>query len=454
MAAYRLFGDLWLSDPSEYLTNSEKSRLRSLEPHFSALDKRLNSTDPLKVLNLQQEFAHFQLTESALWNPPRPKDELVPPSGSLHWPLAHHLHNPSFTTLNALGGGTEDETNPCVWLIMANSFMSGETMIFDHLARREVVDGFKMYPKHILACHEQWLSRVRSIITAKVEIVYGRAVQDRMLRTKYFEQFTLWGGYADVNLHLEWTNGTMQQRTLHRIIVFVHHPQLFLQPWGKRWAATQDLHVYAAHKLAGLTCQNHFYRNLHWSVVNRFPKLQNYPHLKESAQAAIRAITTSLEKESDLRLKSILPTSQTAKPGVWSAGNAVHRLLADADQNAFLLNEERSDFEEVVDAISNKKRHNGVQNSIHQSRRTPTDVSVLKVQTKVTKISDLITSDNRKPAFLRVKCKTCGCLSIDRDPKWHRKTGSYVAKKKKCFSRDCLKMQTAVPEHASIKFVT
>jgi hypothetical protein len=140
------------------------------------------------------------------------------------------LHNPSFTTLTPQGGETEDETNPCIWLIMANSFVSGNTMIFDHLARREVVDGLRVYPKEILACHEHWLSRIRNFITAKVEIVYGRAVQDRMLQLQKLERFPLWSEYAGVNLFLEWSSAPDQQQMLRRILVFANHPQVFLQP--------------------------------------------------------------------------------------------------------------------------------------------------------------------------------------------------------------------------------
>jgi len=52
MAPYRLFGDLWLSDPSEYLNNPERNRLTSLEPHLCALDERLQSANFLKDIGL------------------------------------------------------------------------------------------------------------------------------------------------------------------------------------------------------------------------------------------------------------------------------------------------------------------------------------------------------------------------------------------------------------------
>jgi hypothetical protein len=178
MGRYHLFGQLWLDDPLTHLSHQARDRLYRLQPYLRALSEAPHSSNlagslNLRPFNVRQEFAEFQATESALWSPPRPSNELVRPSGSQDWPLAHHLHNPSFTTLQPYNEETEDDTNPRVWLIMANNFVPGKTLIFDHLARREIVDGLKMYPKEILACHERWLSRIRESISSKVEIVYG-----------------------------------------------------------------------------------------------------------------------------------------------------------------------------------------------------------------------------------------------------------------------------------------
>lgn len=103
--------------------------------------------------------------------PTAAKDELVPPSGDFNWPIAHHLHNPSFVTQYPYHGETADPTTPCIALIMANTFVNGKTLIFDHLARREITDGLVDYPVNILACHEDWLFKIRKNMEAKVEIL-------------------------------------------------------------------------------------------------------------------------------------------------------------------------------------------------------------------------------------------------------------------------------------------
>jgi len=98
----------------------------------------------------------------------------VPLSRDFNWPIAHHLHNHSFLTQNPHNGETAYPINPCIRLVMANTFVKGKTFIYDHLARREVVDGLVNYPEHILRCHEAWLLKIRRNILAKVEILYGR----------------------------------------------------------------------------------------------------------------------------------------------------------------------------------------------------------------------------------------------------------------------------------------
>lgn len=105
----------------------------------------VQSDSKKRAFNASDEFAQFQETESLLWNPPRRQDELVPPSGDFNWPIAHHLHNPSFVTQNPHYGETADPTNPCIGLVIANAFVKGKTLIYDHLARREVVDGLVDY---------------------------------------------------------------------------------------------------------------------------------------------------------------------------------------------------------------------------------------------------------------------------------------------------------------------
>lgn len=255
----------------------------------------------MDAFDYRSEFVKFQKTESVLWDPPRREDELVLPSGDLDSPIAHHMHNPSFITLTPRGGETADETNPCVWLIMAaGAFVKGKTLIYDHLARREVVDGLKDYPKRILRCHEEWLSIIRSSMAATVEIAYGRSVHQRMMQTLELEPLRLWGEYADVVIFLEWTeNKTGGPKTLARFVIFAMHPQLFLFPWGKKHAAIQDRSLCIAHKLAKINIGEKFYQKLHWSIVNRFPKPAAYPQAKELSRMALKAVQAARETKKD-----------------------------------------------------------------------------------------------------------------------------------------------------------
>lgn len=57
---------------------------------------------------------------------------------------------------------------------MANTFIKGKTLIYDRLARLEVVDDLVNNPEHILGCHEAWLLMIRRNMLAKVEILYRR----------------------------------------------------------------------------------------------------------------------------------------------------------------------------------------------------------------------------------------------------------------------------------------
>jgi hypothetical protein len=89
-------------------------------------------------------------------------------------------------------------------MIIANTFVRGKTLIFDHISRREIVDGLEIYPQNILNCHETWLSKIRSNMAAEVEIIYCKKVRERMLQIYDLEPLPLWGEYEGIVLYLEW----------------------------------------------------------------------------------------------------------------------------------------------------------------------------------------------------------------------------------------------------------
>lgn len=222
------------------------------------------------VFNIPEAFREFQELESLSWAYPRRKDELVPPSGSLKWPIAHHLHNPSFQTLTPHDGETEDATTSCVWLIIANNFVPGKTLIFDHLSRRESIDGLQVYPQTILDIHETWLSKIRSNMAAKVEVVYGKKVRNRMSQIYDLEPFELWGEYESIVLHLEWfPSDTVFEKSLARLVVPAYHPQVFLSPGAARYGVRQDTILRIAHELAGLAYKDGFYKTFNTTMINK-----------------------------------------------------------------------------------------------------------------------------------------------------------------------------------------
>ena len=110
---------------------------------------QVHSNSKQSAFSVSDEFSRFQEIKSSLCNPPRRKDELVPPSGDFNWPIAHQLHKPSFITQNQHKEETADPTNPYIGLIMANTFVKAKVLIYDHLARREIADGLADYPEHI-----------------------------------------------------------------------------------------------------------------------------------------------------------------------------------------------------------------------------------------------------------------------------------------------------------------
>lgn len=140
---------------------------------------------------------------------------------------------------------------------MTNMFVRGKTLIYDHLARHEIVDGLVDYPEHILHCHEAWLLKIQKNMLTKVEILYGRDIQQRVLKICDLKRLSLWGKHSGIAVYLKWMPGDPESlRKLTRLLVFAMHPQLFLFPWEKKFANMQDHLICIAHHLTGLTYNN------------------------------------------------------------------------------------------------------------------------------------------------------------------------------------------------------
>jgi len=175
-----------------------------------------------------------------------PPEHLIKPSGSLSARIAHHLRNPTFAIHDLSVQRIADTTNPYINMLLQSGFNTTNSLFFDHIARRDNVDGFKSYPQSVLTCHERFLEEIRSSMKAEVEIVYGEAIRERMLDTQNFEALPLWGKYKEVPVYLEWQSTEIEDHTapikLRRFILFAHHPAAFLLPWGSQeiWTSSRS----------------------------------------------------------------------------------------------------------------------------------------------------------------------------------------------------------------------
>lgn len=108
---------------------------------------------------------------------------LVPPSGPLNAALACHLHCPSFSVSDPNTRVTADESNVCIKQVLDIGFSPEKCLLYDHLTRREAVDGLQFYPREILHIHESFTFNLRKHMTAIVDICWGACVRKRMLQT-------------------------------------------------------------------------------------------------------------------------------------------------------------------------------------------------------------------------------------------------------------------------------
>jgi len=227
---------------------------------------------------MNDAFSKFVDSEVSTWtahsdNIPS-SDLLVRVSGSLQSPIAHHAHQPSFTTLQPRNSETADETNPCIVMIMGNAFEKSNSLIYDHLLRRdEKSEGLKMYPEDIVRCHEAFIQKVRESMEAKVEVVYGKQVKERMLQKQAYEVdlLALWGEYEGVCIILDRESNysnAQQGHRYRRVIVFAKHPQRFFYFQKGEWdCAIQDKLLAVAAKIAGVDFIKRYYEDQKWRMI-------------------------------------------------------------------------------------------------------------------------------------------------------------------------------------------
>jgi hypothetical protein len=233
---------------------------------------------------MKDAFSNFVDSEVSTWatyndNVPS-RDLLVGVSGSLQSPIAHYAHQPSFTTLHPRNGETADETNPCIAIIMGNAFEKGNSLIYDHLLRRdEKSEGLQMYPEEVVRCHEAFIQKVRESMEAKVEVVYGTPVKEKMLQKQAYklDLLPLWGEYEDVYIILDRESNysnAQQGHRYRRVIVFVTHPQRFFYP-KQGECARQDKLLAVAAKIARVGFIERYYEDQKWRTIvpTNFPSI-------------------------------------------------------------------------------------------------------------------------------------------------------------------------------------
>ena len=225
---------------------------------------------------MDDAFSKFADSEVSIWaahgNSVPSRDLLGKVSGSLQSPIAHHAHQPSFTTLRPRNAETADETNPCIAMLMGNAFEKGKYLIYDHLLRRdENSEGLKTYPEEVKECHEAYVQKVRESMEAKVEVVYGIPVKKRMLRKQAFkfDSLRLWGEYDDICIFLDRESNysnAQQGHQYRRVIIFAIHPQRFFYS-REGESARQDKFLTVATKISGVNSIERYYEDQKWKAI-------------------------------------------------------------------------------------------------------------------------------------------------------------------------------------------
>lgn len=156
---------------------------------------------------------------------------------------------------------------------MGNAFIKDETLIFDHLHRRSQKSrGLQEYPEAVIQSHEAFTQQILDASQAKVIVLYGKKVQERIMGNpkRNITVLPLWDKFEDHFIALDheenYTNNDTSF-TLRRILLFAAHPQrLFYEPLRSKTATEQDMVTIMATRMAGseLRCIDGYYANKYW----------------------------------------------------------------------------------------------------------------------------------------------------------------------------------------------
>lgn len=138
---------------------------------------------------MRKEFDRATEKETAVWTQLgvlREASFMIPPSGSLHAAIACHLHCPSFSVADPYKRLTADESNVSIKQVLDTGLTPDRCLIYDHLPRREVLNGLRFYPHEILQIQEAFTDSLRQKVLAIVDICWGSwgsYVRERMIQT-------------------------------------------------------------------------------------------------------------------------------------------------------------------------------------------------------------------------------------------------------------------------------
>ncbi|KAL9124179.1 MAG: hypothetical protein Q9217_006469 [Psora testacea] len=262
-----LLGALKLPNPKTYGLNEQRvCYIFSGLPEVNKLDERNYQVSTGAASNdlfiqaipgdteLPLDYEGFVERELQAWftstDPRYPKgppemSSMVNASGSLKSVVAHHLNQPSFTTDGRSENKIVDESNPCIAMVMGNCFRKRESLILNHIHRRDArSEGVINYPKLVRAVHEDRARRIMALSAAKVEIVYGRVIQQRLLQTMKCTILPLWdrfNGIFLVLIHESNFDNADERYEYRRVILFAAHPhRMFYEQIGSLVAVRQD----------------------------------------------------------------------------------------------------------------------------------------------------------------------------------------------------------------------
>lgn len=234
---------------------------------------------------------------------------LLPPSGSLDAAVACHLHCTPFSVADPYSRATCDQTNICMKQLMDIGFTEDRCLLYDHLFRREALDGFQLYPAEILRIHEGFTTHLRREMWAIVDVCWGSYVQKRVKETCTLIPLPLWGSYESIELWLECEDDERTQSDTGRFVrfvVFLLHPQAMLYaPRGTK-GRLQDLYLSIISKLAGMSLDETFYEFNHKPGTYGRLEPWEYRRQQEHNASAIREVASViLPKPNDLGEKSL-----------------------------------------------------------------------------------------------------------------------------------------------------